>query len=111
PGSQERQQPPYAANWSRAQKPDYLVLVGICTHLGCIPTFSPDAGSLTAAAPGGWLCHCHGSKYDLAGRVFKGVPAPFNLPVPPHRFSGPATLMLGENPPGVSFALSSVEQL
>jgi ubiquinol-cytochrome c reductase iron-sulfur subunit len=111
PGSQEHQQAPYAANWSRSQKPEFLVLVGICTHLGCIPTFSPQAGSLIAGAPGGWLCHCHGSKYDLAGRVFKGVPAPYNLPVPPYRFSDPTTLMLGENPPGSNFALSSVQQL
>jgi ubiquinol-cytochrome c reductase iron-sulfur subunit len=111
PQAQEHQQPAYAQNWSRSEKPEYLVLVGICTHLGCIPTFSPGTGSLAASVPGGWLCHCHGSKYDLAGRVFKGVPAPFNLPVPPYHFTGPTTLMLGENPQGVSFDLSSVEQL
>ena len=77
PHSQEPQQAAYATNWSRSLKPDYLILVGICTHLGCIPTFSPQAGSLVAGIPGGWLCHCHGSKYDLAGRVFQGVPAPY----------------------------------
>lgn len=111
PQSEELQQPPYATNWSRSIKPDYLILVGICTHLGCIPTFSPKTGSLLPSEPGGWLCHCHGSKYDLAGRVFQGVPAPYNLPVPPHHFSNPTTLMLGENPPGASFSLSSVQQL
>ncbi|MBN9590472.1 MAG: ubiquinol-cytochrome c reductase iron-sulfur subunit [Alphaproteobacteria bacterium 64-11] len=111
PQSEETQQPPYARNWSRSEKPDYLVLVGICTHLGCIPTFSPVAGSLIASEPSGWLCHCHGSKYDLAGRVFKGVPAPFNLPVPPYHFTRPTTLMLGENPQGASFDLGSVQQL
>jgi ubiquinol-cytochrome c reductase iron-sulfur subunit len=111
PQSGIHQQPPYAENWSRSLKPDFLVLVGICTHLGCIPTFSPDAGSLVAGEPGGWLCHCHGSKYDLAGRVFKGVPAPFNLPVPPYHFINDTTLMIGENPPGASFELASVQQL
>jgi len=111
PGSEENQQPAYALNWSRSLKPEYLILVGICTHLGCIPTFSPLAGSLLPSAPGGWLCHCHGSKYDLAGRVFQGVPAPYNLPVPPYHFSNPTTLMLGENPQGVSYDLTSIEQL
>jgi ubiquinol-cytochrome c reductase iron-sulfur subunit len=111
PRSQEHQQPAYAENWSRSLKPDYLVLVGICTHLGCIPTFSPEVGSLLAGLPGGWLCHCHGSKYDLAGRVFQGVPAPYNLPVPPYHFPNATTVMIGENPAGKSFDLSSVEQL
>lgn len=111
PRSEEHQQPAYADNWSRSLKPEWLVLVGICTHLGCIPTFSPDIGTLVANEPGGWLCHCHGSKYDLAGRVFQGVPAPYNLPVPPHHFKSDTTLMIGENPPGASFDLGSVQQL
>lgn len=111
PLSGEQQQPSYARNWSRSEKPDYLVVVGICTHLGCIPAFSPAAGSLLPSAPGGWLCHCHGSKYDLAGRVFKGVPAPFNLPVPPYHFAGDKMLVLGENPAGESFDLGAVQQL
>ena len=111
PDSQNHQQPAYAQNWARALNPEYLVVVGICTHLGCIPTFSPEAGSLAADAPGGYLCHCHGSKYDMAGRVFKNVPAPFNLPVPPHHFSDPKTLVIGENPAGASFDLADVQQL
>jgi ubiquinol-cytochrome c reductase iron-sulfur subunit len=111
PGSQEHQQPPYAANWSRALNPEYLVVVGICTHLGCIPTFTPQPGSISASWPGGYLCHCHGSKYDLAGRVFKNVPAPYNLPVPPYSFSNSTTLVIGQNPKGVQYDLASVAQI
>jgi ubiquinol-cytochrome c reductase iron-sulfur subunit len=111
PHSAEMQQPAYARNWSRSLNPEYLVVVGICTHLGCIPSFSPERGSVLPTMPGGYLCHCHGSRYDLAGRVYKGVPAPFNLPVPPHHFPGPQTLVIGENPQGESFDLSQVEQL
>jgi ubiquinol-cytochrome c reductase iron-sulfur subunit len=109
--SEEMQQPSYARNWSRSLTPEYLVVVGICTHLGCIPAFSPAPGSLLPAIPGGYLCHCHGSKYDMAGRVFKGVPAPFNLPVPPHHFSNGKTLVIGENPAGQSFDLAGVKQI
>ncbi|HEX4105249.1 MAG TPA: ubiquinol-cytochrome c reductase iron-sulfur subunit [Rhizomicrobium sp.] len=111
PESQEHQQPPYAANWSRALNPEYLVVVGICTHLGCIPTFTPQPGSISASWPGGYLCHCHGSKYDLAGRVFKNVPAPYNLPVPPYSFSNPTTLVIGQNPKDVQYDLASVAQI
>jgi ubiquinol-cytochrome c reductase iron-sulfur subunit len=111
PSSLELQQPPYAANWSRSLKPEFLVVVGVCTHLGCIPTFTPEMGSLSATWPGGYLCHCHGSKYDLAGRVFQGVPAPYNLPVPPYNFADEKTLVIGENPKGKTFELSSVDQI
>ncbi|MEA2778483.1 MAG: ubiquinol-cytochrome c reductase iron-sulfur subunit [Rhodospirillaceae bacterium] len=113
PDSHARQQPPYAANWYRSAKPEYLILVNICTHLGCVPKFRPDANAedLAPAWPGGFFCPCHGSKYDLAGRVFQGVPAPYNLPVPPYRFVDAKTLRVGENPPGVSFDISQVEQL
>ena len=111
PDSNEPQQPPYAKNWCRSIKAEYLVLVGICTHLGCIPTYSPKPGELGPSWLGGYLCHCHGSRYDLAGRVFRGVPAPLNLPVPPYRFSGATTLEIGANPKDQSFSLSSVEQL
>lgn len=111
PQSQEPQQPPYATNWSRSLSPEYLIVVGICTHLGCIPIFTPYPGSLNPTWPGGYLCHCHGSKYDLAGRVFKGVPAPYNLPVPPYNFANEKTLMIGENPKGELFDLSSVSQI
>ena len=87
------------------------MLVGICTHLGCIPAFSPAPGSLLPSTPGGYLCHCHGSKYDMAGRVFKGVPAPFNLPVPPHHFPAATTLVIGENPAGETYDLSQIQQI
>lgn len=111
PNSDELQQPLYAKNWSRSIKPEYLILVGVCTHLGCIPAFTPIPGSIDVSWPGGYLCHCHGSKYDLAGRVFKGVPAPFNLPVPPHSYSNVNTLLIGQNPVGEKFELSSVVQI
>jgi ubiquinol-cytochrome c reductase iron-sulfur subunit len=109
--SDEKQQPAYARNWSRSLNPEYLVVVGICTHLGCIPAFSPAPGSLLPVMSGGYLCHCHGSKYDMAGRVFKGVPAPYNLAVPPHHFPDTKTLVIGENPAGQSFNLSVVKQI
>ncbi len=113
PDSSQHQQPPYAQNWHRSIKPEYLALVGICTHLGCIPQAFPQPSATTPTAdwPGGYFCPCHGSKYDLAGRVYKGVPAPLNLPVPPYRFVSDTILRVGENPPGVSFELDSVEQL
>ncbi|MBU6299290.1 MAG: ubiquinol-cytochrome c reductase iron-sulfur subunit [Alphaproteobacteria bacterium] len=113
PNSQQMQQPAYAENWSRSIKPEYLVLVGICTHLGCIPGYKPQPGDpqLGPTWPGGYLCPCHGSRYDLAGRVFQGVPAPLNLPVPPYHFAGDASLVIGENPKGSTFQLSSVEQI
>jgi ubiquinol-cytochrome c reductase iron-sulfur subunit len=113
PNSQERQQPPYAQNWHRSAKPEYLVLVGICTHLGCIPKFFPDPNPTdpTPNWPGGYFCPCHGSKYDLSGRVFKGVPAPYNLPVPPYQYASDTALRVGENPPGVSFQFESIQQV
>jgi ubiquinol-cytochrome c reductase iron-sulfur subunit len=100
PQSSEPQQPPYARNWHRSIEPKYSVLVGICTHLGCIPLFYPNPSSQipTAEWLGGYFCPCHGSKYDLAGRVFAGVPAPYNLPVPPYRLIND-TIRIGENPP------------
>ncbi len=112
PGSAAMQQPPYAKNWHRSVNPEYLVLVGVCTHLGCIPNFEPKAGGFLGAAwPGGWFCPCHGSKYDLAGRVFSGVPAPYNLPVPPYHFIGKTSLRVGENPPNETWRFSSIEQI
>ncbi len=113
PNSEALQQPPYAKNWHRSAKPEYAVLVGICTHLGCIPIFYPSPNPTTPATDwlGGYFCPCHGSKYDLAGRVFKGVPAPYNLPVPPYRFVNDHTLRIGDNPPGVQFDLAKVAQL
>jgi ubiquinol-cytochrome c reductase iron-sulfur subunit len=111
PDSRELQQPAYAANAYRSIDPEYLVVVGICTHLGCIPTYSPVPGSVEAGWQGGYLCHCHGSKYDLAGRVFKNVPAPYNLPVPPYSFAAKDKLEIGQNPKGSKFDLSSVAQI
>ena len=113
PNSTARQQPDYATNWSRSAKPEFLVLVGVCTHLGCIPKFFPQPSATDPAPnwPGGYFCPCHGSKYDLAGRVFLGVPAPYNLPVPPNHFPDDKTLRVGENPPGSNFDFGSVLQV
>jgi ubiquinol-cytochrome c reductase iron-sulfur subunit len=113
PDSKVHQQPPYAENWHRSVKPEYAVLVGICTHLGCLPGYLPNPDPTTPAPdwPGGYFCPCHGSKYDLAGRVYSGVPAPYNLPVPPYNFINDKTLRIGENPTGAAFELSSVVQM
>jgi ubiquinol-cytochrome c reductase iron-sulfur subunit len=113
PNSTTLQQPPYAVNWHRSIKPEYLVLVGICTHLGCIPKFFPNANPSDPAPnwPGGYFCPCHGSKYDLSGRVFSGVPAPYNLPVPPYHFPDEKTLRVGENPEGANFDFNSIVQV
>ena len=113
PNSTARQQPDYAANWHRSIKPEILVLVGVCTHLGCIPKFWPQPSPTEPAPnwPGGYFCPCHGSKYDLAGRVFLGVPAPYNLPVPPYHFPNDKTLRVGENPPGSNFDFGSIVQV
>jgi ubiquinol-cytochrome c reductase iron-sulfur subunit len=112
PDSDALQQPDYAKNWHRSIKPETLVLVGICTHLGCIPGFMPaPGGDLGADWPGGYFCPCHGSRYDLAGRVFSGVPAPFNLPVPPYHFVSDTMVRIGENPEGSTFEFNSIEQL
>ena len=112
PQSTNMQQPEYAKNWHRSIKPDLLVLVGICTHLGCIPEFKPQpGGELGPSWDGGYFCPCHGSRYDLAGRVFAGVPAPYNLPVPPYNFVSDTVIRIGENPQGSTYDLNSVEQL
>lgn len=111
PDSKVTQQPPYAANWHRSVKPGLLVLVGVCTHLGCIPSFYPDKGQIDASWLGGYFCPCHGSKYDLSGRVYSGVPAPYNLPVPPYTFVNDKTIRVGANPSGTEFDLANVVQL
>ena len=95
PKSQIQQQPGYAENTYRSRNPKFLVLVGICTHLGCAPTYRPDPKSIDPAWPGGFFCSCHGSKFDLAGRVYKGVPAPINLEVPPYVFLSDDEIMIG----------------
>ena len=113
PNSQQVQQAPYATNWHRSIKPEFGVLVGICTHLGCIPLFYPQPNATTPVAdwPGGYFCPCHGSKYDPAGRVFSGVPAPYNLPVPPYSFVSNTTIRVGENPSGSNWDFGSIRQL
>jgi len=95
PKSLVEQQPSYAQNLYRSINPEYLVLVGICTHLGCSPKYRPDLGELGADWPGGFFCPCHGSKFDLSGRVFQGVPAPINLEVPPYKFINKHLLLIG----------------
>lgn len=97
PHSQESVQPTYADNVYRSIKPDILVLIGICTHLGCVPLYKPEAGSVEAGWEGGFFCPCHGSKYDMAGRVFKGVPAPLNLPVPPYQYISETLIRVGDD--------------
>jgi len=113
PNSKVLQQPGYAENWHRSVDPTYAVMVGICTHLGCVPTFFPNMSATDPAPnwPGGYLCPCHGSKYDLAGRVYSGVPAPYNLPVPPYYMVNSKTVRIGENPAGQTFDLNSVVQI
>ena len=97
PESNESDQPEFARNEARALKPEYLVLVGVCTHLGCAPLdkFTPGDATVAADWEGGFFCPCHGSKFDISGRVFKDVPAPTNLPVPPYRFVGDTRILIG----------------
>ena len=92
--------PPYAQNQWRSIKPEYLVVVGICTHLGCSPTPKFESGaqpSLPNTWPGGFLCPCHGSTFDMAGRVFKNKPAPDNLEVPPHMYLSDTKILIGDD--------------
>lgn len=95
----ETQQPDYAKNINRSIKPEILVLVGICTHLGCSPTYRPELAPADMGADwkGGWYCPCHGSRFDLSGRVFKGSPAGTNLIVPPYYFKDDTTILVGED--------------
>ena len=97
PESGEDQQPEYAANDYRSRKPEYLVVIGSCTHLGCAPVerFDVQPADLGSDWYGGFYCPCHGSKFDLAGRVYKGVPAPLNLAVPPYRFVSDDRILVG----------------
>ena len=92
------QQPEYAKNPHRSREPKYIVLIGICTHLGCSPSYRPELApaDLGADWKGGWYCPCHGSRFDLAGRVYKNVPAATNLVVPPYYFINPTRLLIGE---------------
>ncbi|HLW74621.1 MAG TPA: ubiquinol-cytochrome c reductase iron-sulfur subunit [Gammaproteobacteria bacterium] len=99
PSSKELQQPSYCDNEYRSIKPELFVVVGICTHLGCSPLYKPEPADPDVGMdwPGGFFCPCHGSKYDLAGRVFKGVPAPLNLQVPPYKYLSDVAIRVGED--------------
>jgi ubiquinol-cytochrome c reductase iron-sulfur subunit len=99
PASEDSVQPSYAQNEHRSIRPAFLVLEGVCTHLGCapIPRFEVAPADLGPEWPGGFYCPCHGSKFDLAGRVFAGVPAPANLTVPPHRYINDSTILIGSD--------------
>jgi ubiquinol-cytochrome c reductase iron-sulfur subunit len=99
PNSLTAQQPPYAQNEYRSINPEYLVLIGICTHLGCSPKYKPVLED-SESGSGGFFCPCHGSTFDLSGRVFKNVPAPINLEVPPHYFLNKHTLIIGNHETG-----------
>jgi len=98
--SDKSDQPEYAKNIHRSIKPEILVMVGICTHLGCSPTFRPDVAAADLGGAewlGGFFCPCHGSKFDMSGRVYKGVPAPTNLEVPPHQYLSDSKILVGDD--------------
>ena len=96
PDSEEPQQPEYTTNVHRSIKPELFVGVGLCTHLGCSPTYLPGSfGEQVQGVEYGFFCPCHGSKFDMAGRVFQSVPAPLNLEVPPHHYVDEATILVG----------------
>lgn len=99
PASERPQQPTYAQNDTRSIRPDVLVLVGLCTHLSCSPKFKPTIQPelFDQEWLGGFFCPCHGSKFDLAGRVYSGVPAPSNLEVPPHYYESDSVIVIGED--------------
>jgi ubiquinol-cytochrome c reductase iron-sulfur subunit len=103
------QQPPYAANDYRSLKPEVLVVVGICTHLGCSPTYRPEIAppDLGPDWKGGFFCPCHGSRFDLAGRVYKSVPAPTNLEVPPYTYLSADRILVGQDPSEGKFKVLS----
>lgn len=100
PASDNSEQPEYCKNEARAINQEYLVVVGICTHLGCAPLYRPAIGSPDVGADwqGGFFCPCHGSRFDLAGRVFQSVPAPTNLEIPPHHYVSDSVIRVGEDP-------------
>src|SRR5690606_26755061 len=100
--SEASTQPDYAKNEYRSAKPEFMIMEGVCTHLGCSPQLkTADAkAEMGADWPGGFYCPCHGSKFDYAGRVFKGAPAPTNLVVPPYSFTSEVALVIGEEKKG-----------
>jgi ubiquinol-cytochrome c reductase iron-sulfur subunit len=106
PPSEKSEQPEYTRNPTRALRPDVFVAIGTCTHLGCLPKtrFTPGDATLSADWPGGFFCPCHGSKFDMAGRVFEGSPASVNLVIPPYSFDGDDKLVIGVDPAGQGVA-------
>ena len=106
PNSNSSVQPAYAKNEDRSAKPEYLIVVGICTHLGCSPQYRPEVGAADLGGKewvGGFFCPCHGSRFDLAGRVFKGSPAPTNLKIPDYKFINNGTaVVIGEDNKGAA---------
>ncbi|MGO1691985.1 MAG: ubiquinol-cytochrome c reductase iron-sulfur subunit [Marinobacter sp.] len=100
PQSETQQQPPYIEGVLRSLKPELAVLVGLCTHLGCVPTYRPEVAPADLGDEwlGGLFCPCHGSRYDMAGRVYTAQPAPLNLQVPPYRYDDDETLTIGLDP-------------
>jgi ubiquinol-cytochrome c reductase iron-sulfur subunit len=99
PASEREQQPSYAKNETRSIRPDVAVLIGLCTHLSCSPKYRPEIEpqEFDPEWAGGFYCPCHGSKFDLAGRVYQGVPAPSNLEVPPHYYESEDVVVIGED--------------
>ncbi len=102
PKSDESIQPDYCKNPDRARLPEFLVVIGICTHLGCLPKQKFAAGEIYPSWPGGFLCPCHGSRFDLAARVFDGSPAPTNLVIPPYFYPKEKLLVIGQDEQGVA---------
>jgi len=108
PESEISEQPEYARNAARASKPEFLVVKAVCTHLGCAPQAAFEVGTADLSSrvgrewPGGFFCACHGSMFDLAGRVLKNVPAPKNLIVPPYSWTDDSHILVGEDPAGVA---------
>ncbi len=98
PESSKSEQPEYTKNQARSIKPEIAVILGICTHLGCAPSYRPEVGTQSLGGKnwfGGFFCACHGSKFDLAGRVLQGVPAPINLAIPPHKYLNDNVILIG----------------
>ena len=106
PNSEKPQQPDYIPKTAqRSLKPEIMVMTGICTHLGCSPTYRPEVGAEDLGGAewmGGFFCPCHGSKFDLAGRVYAGVPAPTNLVIPPHSYESDSVIVIGVDPEGAA---------
>lgn len=103
PDSEKSVQPDYAKNKTRSIKPNYMIMLGVCTHLGCAPKFRPEVGAKDLGGDswqGGFFCPCHGSRFDLAGRVYKSVPAPTNLEIPPHSYVDSDYVLIGEDSEG-----------